>query len=425
MTERKKLKSDTISISTFENVMKQFDLAAIQLRLDQGLLEFLKYPRRSTIVKLPVKMDDGRFQMFTGYRVQHSVVRGPAKGGIRFHPDVTLDEVQALAAWMTWKSAVVDIPFGGGKGGIECDPSVMSEGELERLTRRYTASLMDLFGPEKDIPAPDVNTNEQTMAWVMDTYSMNVQHTETAVVTGKPVVLGGSKGRREATGRGVVITVKEAMNHLGLSPDKSTAAVQGFGNVGSVTANHLHKMGIKVTHVCDVFGGLYNPNGIHIDILLEHVKENGKIIGFPEAEPFEKDEILYADVDVLVPAALENQILENNAPNVKARIIAEGANGPVVPEADPILADNGCFVIPDILCNAGGVTVSYLEWVQDRIGYFWQEEEVNQRLERFLTRAFNDVLSVSLENKVSPRIGAFMVAIQRVADVLKLRGIYA
>ena len=425
MTERKLLKSNTISISTFENAMKQFDRAANQLHLDRGLLEFLKYPRRSTIVKLPVKMDNGRFQMFTGYRVQHSLVRGPAKGGIRFHPDVTLDEVQALAAWMTWKSAVVDIPFGGGKGGIECDPSAMSEGELERLTRRYAASLMDLFGPEKDIPAPDVNTNEQTMAWIMDTYSMNLQHTETAVVTGKPVILGGSQGRREATGRGVVIAVREAMKHLGLFPDKSTAAVQGFGNVGSVTANHLNKMGTRVTHVCDVFGGLYNPNGIQIDALLEHVNENGKINGFPEAEPFDKDEILYANVDVLVPAALENQILEKNAARVKARIIAEGANGPVVPEADPILADNKCFVIPDILCNAGGVTVSYFEWVQDRIGYFWQEDEVNQRLERFLTKAFNDVLSVSLENKVSPRIGAFMVAIQRVADVLKLRGIYA
>jgi glutamate dehydrogenase (NAD(P)+) len=412
MTEKKILKSDTISISTFGNVMKQFDQAASHLRVDEGLLEFLKYPRRSTIVKLPVKMDDGRFQMFTGYRVQHSLVRGPAKGGIRFHPDVTLDEVQALAAWMTWKSAVVDIPFGGGKGGIECDP-------------RYTASLMNLFGPEKDIPAPDVNTNEQTMAWMMDTYSMHVMHTETAVVTGKPVVLGGSKGRREATGRGVVITVREAMNHLGLSPDKSTAAVQGFGNVGSVTANHLCKIGIKVTHVCDVFGGLYNPNGIQIDALLEHVKENGKVIGFREAEPFDKDEILYADVDVLVPAALENQIMDDNAPKVKARIIAEGANGPVVPEADPILAGNGCFVIPDILCNAGGVTVSYLEWVQDRMGYFWQEEEVNERLERFMKGAFHDVLGVALENNVSLRVGAFMVAIQRVVDVLKLRGIYA
>jgi glutamate dehydrogenase (NAD(P)+) len=425
MTEKKHLKSDTIPISTFENVMKQFDQAASQLHLEPGLLEFLKYPRRSTIVKLPVKMDDGRFQMFTGYRVQHSVVRGPAKGGVRFHPDVTLDEVQALASWMTWKSAVVDIPFGGGKGGIECNPSKMSEGELERLTRRYTASLMDLFGPEKDIPAPDVNTNEKTMAWMMDTYSMNVQHTETAVVTGKPVVLGGSRGRHEATGRGVVITVREAMKHLGISTERSTAAVQGFGNVGSVTAHHLHQLGIKVTHVCDVFGGLYNPKGINIDSLLEHVEKNGMVVDFPEAEPFNKDEILYADVDVLVPAALENQILEDNAPKVKARIIAEGANGPVVPEADPILAENGSVVIPDILCNAGGVTVSYFEWVQDRIGYFWAESDVNERLERFMTKAFHEVLDVSVENNVSPRIAAFMVAIQRVVAVLKLRGIYA
>lgn len=425
MLDKKQLKSDTIPISTFENVMKQFDQAASQLHLDQGLLEYLKYPRRSTIVKLPVKMDDGRFQMFTGYRVQHSVVRGPAKGGVRFHPDVTLDEVQALASWMTWKSAVVDIPFGGGKGGIECNPSKMSEGELERLTRRYTASLMDLFGPEKDIPAPDINTNEKTMAWMMDTYSMNVQHTETAVVTGKPVVLGGSHGRREATGRGVVITIQEAMKHLGISPERSTAAVQGFGNVGSVTAHHLHQLGVKVTHVCDVFGGLYNPKGINIDSLLEHVEKSGMVVDFPEAEPFDKDEILYAAVDILVPAALENQILEDNAHKVKARIIAEGANGPVVPEADPILADNGSVVIPDILCNAGGVTVSYFEWVQDRIGYFWPESDVYERLERFMTKAFHDVLDVSIENKVSPRIAAFMVAIQRVVEVLKLRGIYA
>ncbi len=425
MTEISHLKSDDIPISTFENVMKQFDQAANQLRLDQSLLEFLKYPRRSTIVKLPVKMDDGSFQMFTGYRVQHSVVRGPAKGGVRFHPDVTLDEVQALASWMTWKCAVVEIPFGGGKGGIECDPSKMSQGEIERLTRRYTASLMDLFGPEKDIPAPDVNTNEQTMAWMMDTYSMNHQYTETAMVTGKPVILGGSKGRREATGRGVVITIREAMKHLNISPDSATAAVQGFGNVGSVAAQFLHEMGVKVTHVSDVFGGLYNANGIPIPALIEYVAKNRAITDFPEAEAFDKDEPLYADVDVLVPAALENQILASNAPRVRARIVAEGANGPVVPEADPILADNGTVVIPDILCNAGGVTVSYFEWVQDRIGYFWPEKEVNTRLERFMNRAFHGVLEISLEHNVSPRIAAFMVAIQRVVDVLKLRGIYA
>jgi glutamate dehydrogenase (NAD(P)+) len=344
---------------------------------------------------------------------------------VRFHPDVTLDEVQALASWMTWKCAVVEVPFGGGKGGIECDPSKMSQGEIERLTRRYTASLMDLFGPEKDIPAPDVNTNEQTMAWMMDTYSMNHQYTETAMVTGKPVILGGSKGRREATGRGVVITIREAMKHLDISPDGATAAVQGFGNVGSVAAKFLHEMGVKVTHVSDVFGGLYNAKGIPIPALIEYVQKNRAITDFPEAEAFDKNELLYADVDVLVPAALENQILASNASRVKARIVAEGANGPVVPEADPILADNGTVVIPDILCNAGGVTVSYFEWVQDRIGYFWPEDEVNTRLERFMNRAFHSVLDVSIEHNVSPRIAAFMVAIQRVVDVLKLRGIYA
>ena len=357
MTDVSHLKSDDIPVSTFENVMKQFDQAASLLHLDQSLLEFLKYPRRSTIVKLPVKMDDGSFQMFTGYRVQHSVVRGPAKGGVRFHPDVTLDEVQALASWMTWKCAVVEIPYGGGKGGIECDPSKMSQGE--------------------------------------------------------------------ATGRGVVITIREAMKHLDIAPGSATAAVQGFENVGSVAAQFLHEMDVKVTHVSDVFGGLYNAKGIPIPALIEYVAKNRTITDFPEAEAFDKDELLYADVDVLVPAALENQILASNAPRVRARIVAEGANGPVVPEADPILADNGTVVIPDILCNAGGVTVSYFEWVQDRIGYFWPEDEVNTRLERFMNRAFHGVLEVSLEHNVSPRIAAFMVAIQRVVDVLKLRGIYA
>jgi len=419
------LKSITIPVSTFENVMKQFDQAAEKLHIDQGLLEFIKYPRRSTTVKLPVKMDDGTFKMFTGYRVQHSIVRGPGKGGIRFHPDVNLDEVQALAAWMTWKCAVVDIPFGGAKGGIECDPTTLSEGELERLTRRYTASLLDVFGPEKDIPAPDVHTNEKTMAWIMDTFSMHVQHTETAVVTGKPVVIGGSRGRREATGRGVVITVREAMKHLSIDPTGATAAVQGFGNVGSVAAQLLQKMGVRVTHVCDVYGGLYNPEGIDIDALIAHTAETGKITGFGGAAECAQDEILYAPVDVLVPAALENQITAQNAADVRARIVAEGANGPVTPDADPILREGGVFVIPDILCNAGGVTVSYFEWVQDRIGYFWTEDDVNDRLEKFMTRAFGEVLQVALDNDTHLRMAAFMKAIQRVVDVVKVRGIYA
>ena len=425
MAKKERLKSITIPVSTFENVMKQFDLAAAKLKVDPGLLEFLKYPRKSTIVKLPVRMDDGSFKMFTGYRVQHSIVRGPAKGGIRYHPDVNLDEVQALASWMTWKCAVVNIPFGGGKGGIACDPSSMSSGELERLTRRYTAALLDTLGPEKDVPAPDVNTNEQTMAWIMDTVSMHSKHTVTSVVTGKPVVLGGSLGRREATGAGVVITVREALKHLKMTPEKATAAVQGFGNVGSVAAQFLHRLGVKVIYVCDVFGGLYNPDGIDIEALTEYVKQNKKVVDFPGAEAFDKDEILYAKVDILVPAALENQITAENAFHIKAKIIAEGANGPVTPDADPILQENGVFVIPDILCNAGGVTVSYFEWVQDRMGFFWTEEEVNARLEQFMTRAFHDVLKVALDNQVHLRLAAFMVAIQRVADVVQLRGIYA
>ncbi|MFH2035864.1 MAG: Glu/Leu/Phe/Val dehydrogenase [Candidatus Zixiibacteriota bacterium] len=424
MTEEKRLKSVTIPVSTFENVMKQFNQAAEKLQIDKGLLDFLKYPRKSTIVKLPVRMDDGTFQMFTGFRVQHSIVRGPAKGGIRYHPDVSLDEVQALASWMTWKCAIADIPFGGGKGGIICDPSIMSEGELERLTRRYTAACLDLFGPDTDIPAPDVNTNEKTMAWIMDTYSMHARHTVTSVVTGKPVVLGGSLGRREATGRGVVLNVREALKHLGIDPRKSTAAIQGFGNVGSVTADLILKLGVKVTHVCDVFGGLYNKNGIDIPALLKYVAQNKKIVGYTGAEPFDKDELLYVDVDILIPAALENQITSENAGDIKAKIIAEGANGPVTPDADEILNKNGVFVIPDILCNSGGVIVSYFEWVQDRGGYFWTEEEVNNRLEQFITNSFNNVLKASLENKVHMRVAAFMVAIQRVADVVMLRGIY-
>lgn len=425
MAEQKRLKSITIPVSTFENVMKQFDQAAAKLNIDPGLLEFIKYPRKSTIVKLPVRMDDGKFKMFTGYRVQHSIVRGPAKGGIRYHPDVTLDEVQALAAWMTWKCAVVNIPYGGGKGGIACDPGEMSEGELERLTRRYTAALYDSLGPEKDVPAPDVNTDARTMAWIMDTYSMHSQHTVTSVVTGKPVVIGGSLGRREATGGGVVISIREALKHLRLSPEDTTASVQGFGNVGSVAARHLQRLGVRVTYVCDVFGGLHNPEGIDIDALIDYVRQSRKVIGFPGAEPFDRNEILYADVDILVPAALENQITAENASDIKARIIAEGANGPVTPDADEILVDRGIFVIPDILCNAGGVTVSYFEWVQDRMGFFWTIEEVNARLEQFITRAFNDVLKVAVENEVHMRIAAFMVAIQRVVEVVMLRGIYA
>ncbi len=418
-------KSTTIPISVFSNVMKQFDAAARKLKLDKSLLEFIKMPRRSTIVKLPVRMDDGSYRMFTGYRVQHSIARGPAKGGIRYHPDVTLDEVQALASWMTWKCAVVNIPFGGGKGGIICDPQQLSEGELERLTRRYVADMIDLFGPDVDIPAPDVGTGPKVMSWFMDTYSMKDSRVIPGVVTGKPVTLGGSRGRPEATGRGVMISTREAAGHLGLDLSNATASVQGFGNVGSVSALSLHELGVKFTHVSDVTGAIYGPEGIDIHALLEHVKKTKSVLGFPGVKQVRPKEILYAKVDILIPAALENQITEANANRVRCKIIAEGANGPTTPEADRILQKNGVMVIPDILCNAGGVTVSYFEWVQNRVGYFWTEEEVNRRLEEKMVAAFHDVLKMALDNRTSMRIGAFMVAITRVIDVVQMRGIYS
>jgi glutamate dehydrogenase (NAD(P)+) len=421
----RRLKSTDIQISSFQNAMTQFDQAAKRLRLDPALLEIIKQPRRSVIVKLPIQMDDGSFKVFTGYRVQHSIIRGPAKGGIRYHPDVTLDEVSALAAWMTWKCAVVGIPFGGGKGGITCDPAKMSKGELERLTRRYTAELIDVLGPESDVPAPDVNTNEQTMAWIMDTYSMHSRHTVTSVVTGKPLGLGGSLGRVEATGRGVLFTIREAAKHLGINMEGATVAVQGFGNVGSVAADLLYDDGCKIIAVSDVKGGIYNRNGIDIKKLLPYVKKTRSVIKFPGTKPISNQELLELECDILVPAALENQITEENAPRVKAKIVAEGANGPVIPQADKILDKNGVFLIPDILCNAGGVTVSYFEWVQDRMGLFWSEEEVNHRLEEIMKKAFADVLEISCAKKVNMRTAAFMLAIKRVLDVFMMRGVYA
>jgi len=405
--------------------MKQFQEAAKKVDLDKSLCEFIKVPRRSTIVNLPVQMDDGTFRMFTAYRVQHSIARGPSKGGIRYHPDVTLDEVQALAAWMTWKSAVVNIPFGGGKGGIVCDPHELSEGELERLTRRYAADMIDLFGPDDDVPAPDVGTGPRVMGWFMDTYSMKGSHSVPGVVTGKPVVLGGSLGRNEATGRGVMLTTREAAKYLKLDLSKATASVQGFGNVGSISAKLLHELGVKFLFVSDVNGAIHNPDGIDILRLISHVNRKKTIMGFPGAKEVRADEVLYAEVDILIPAALENQITAENARKVNCRIIAEGANGPVTPEADKILEKKKILAIPDILCNAGGVTVSYFEWVQNRIGYFWTEEEVNRRLEEKMVAAFNDVLQVSLKNKTSLRIAAFMLAITRVAEVVRLRGIYS
>ena len=418
-------KSTDIQLSALENAMRQFDEAAARMNIDRAMLDILKQPRRAVIVRLPILMDNGKFKVFTGYRVQHSITRGPAKGGIRYHPNVTLDEVSALAAWMTWKCAIVNIPFGGAKGGIACDPTTMSKNELERLTRRYTADLIDVIGPDIDVPAPDVNTDAQTMAWIMDTYSMHARHTVTSIVTGKPIEVGGSRGRREATGRGVLIAIREACKFKKISLKGARCVVQGFGNVGSVTADLLHNDGARIVAVGDVYGGLHNPDGINIPELIEYVKMSKKVVGYPGARPFDSDEILKMDCEVLVPAALENVITEKNAKDIKAAIIAEGANGPTTPDADRILESRGVFVIPDILCNSGGVTVSYFEWVQDRMGYFWTEEEVNSRLESIMIKAFEDVLQMSLANSCNMRIAAFMLAIRRVLDVMMLRGVYA
>ena len=417
--------STDMQLSALANAMQQFDEAAARLNIDKSMLEILKQPRRAVIVKLPILMDNGTFRVFTGYRVQHSITRGPAKGGIRYHPNVNLDEVSALAAWMTWKCAVVNIPFGGAKGGIACDPAELSKNELERLTRRYTADLIDVIGPEKDVPAPDVNTDSQIMAWVMDTYSMHARHTVTSVVTGKPVDLGGSKGRREATGRGILFTIREACKFKKIDISGARCVIQGFGNVGSVTADLLHKDGAKVIAVCDVHGGVCNPDGLDIPALLEHVKVHKKIPGFTGGKPVVCDDILTLECEVLVPAALENVITAHNASNIKAAIVAEGANGPTTLDADKILETRGVFIIPDILCNSGGVTVSYFEWVQDRMGYFWSEEEVNMRLEAIMVKAFTDVLQIAIDKKCNMRMAAFILAIKRVLDVTMLRGVYA
>jgi glutamate dehydrogenase (NAD(P)+) len=411
--------------SIFNAMLQEFDGAARLLGLDPGIWKILTNPKRQIIVSCPIQMDNGEIEVFTGYRVQYNITLGPAKGGIRYHPDVSLDEVTALAAWMTWKCAVAHVPFGGGKGGVVCDPTRMSRRELEALTRRYVAEIVDAIGPEKDVPAPDVNTNDQVMAWVMDTYSMHVGHTSTAVVTGKPIEMGGSLGRREATGRGVMIVTREAAKHLGLDIKGATVAVQGFGNVGSVSADLLAKIGAKIVAVTDWKGGVYNAGGLDIPRMLEFAKQHKTIDGFPGGEPIENDQLFSLDVDVLVPAALENQINEDNAPKIRAKIVAEGANGPTTPEAHRYLHEHGVFVIPDILANAGGVTTSYFEWVQDRHGYFWEEDEVNRRLEVKMMEAFDDVLETSLKYKVDLRTAAYIVAINRVAIVTRMRGMYA
>jgi glutamate dehydrogenase (NAD(P)+) len=410
----------------FQEMMERFAFAADIIDLDSGLFDYLSNPSRIHITSVPVVMDNGDLRVFEGYRVIHNEALGPSKGGIRFAPDVHIDEVKALAAWMTWKCAVVGVPFGGAKGGICCNPAEMSPGELERLSRRYTANLMDVFGPDKDIPAPDMNTNEQIMAWVLDTYSMHVRRTEPAVVTGKPLLLGGSQGRREATGRGVMTVTLAAMERLGMRPSQSTVAVQGFGNVGAVAAQLLHQQGCKVVAVSDVSGGYYNPDGIDIGSALQYVADHGRsLTGFAGAEAISNEELLTLEVDVLAPCAKENQITRHNAAQIRAKIVAEGANGPTTTSADTILTENGVLVIPDILANAGGVTVSYFEWVQNRHGYFWTIERVNRRLDRMMRIAFDHVYDASQKHDVSMRIAAYIIAIEKVAGAVRLRGIYA
>jgi glutamate dehydrogenase (NAD(P)+) len=409
----------------FNAMLQEFDGAARLLGLDPGIWKILTHPKRQITVSCPVQMDNGDIEVFTGYRVQYNITLGPAKGGIRYHPNVTLDEITALAAWMTWKCAVAHVPFGGGKGGIIVDPNRLSRRELEALTRRYVAEIVDAIGPEKDVPAPDVNTNEQIMAWVMDTYSMHVGHTATAVVTGKPIEMGGSLGRREATGRGVMIVTREAAKHLDIDIKGARIAIQGFGNVGSVTADLLARIGAKIVAITDYKGGVYNGNGLDIQKMLDYVQQHRTIAGFTGGEPIDNARLFALDVDVLIPAALENQITMQNAPAIKARIVAEGANGPTTPDAHKYLHEHGIFVIPDILANAGGVTASYFEWVQDRYGYFWEEEEVNKRLEGKMCEAFEDVLKTSLRYKTDLRTGAYIVAISRVATMTRMRGMYA
>ena len=403
----------------------RFDFAAKKLKLDEGIWKVLRQPARELIVHFPVQMDDGRVEVFTGYRVQHSIARGPAKGGIRYAPDVSLDEVRALASWMTWKCAVVNIPFGGAKGGVICDPKTMSQGELERVTRRYTAELIEFIGPEKDVPAPDVGTNEQTMAWIMDTYSMHMRQTVTSVVTGKPVNIGGSRGRREATGRGISVVCDRAVKHLGIPVEGCRVIVQGFGNVGSNAAKLLMEKGYRVIGITEFDGALFNAAGLDVDALLLHRARAGTINGFAGADAADKDELITRECEILIPAATENVITSRNAAALRCKVLCEGANGPTTIVADEILAEKKVFVIPDILANAGGVTASYFEWVQDRMGYFWTEAEANQRLDLIMSESFGDVIGYAQSHGVNNRIAAYMLAVDRVAYTTKQRGMYA
>ena len=419
--------STAMESNVYESAEARFEEAAKRLGLDQGLYKYMKYPNKEITVYIPVTMDNGQLEVFTGYRVHHSIVRGPGKGGIRFAPNVTLDEVRALAAWMTWKCAVVNIPFGGAKGGVICDPTKLSLGEVERITRRYTAEISDWIGPERDVPAPDLGTNEQTMAWVMDTYSMHVRHTTTAVVTGKPLDLGGSRGRKEATGRGCLMVCDRAIEKLGMKRETTRVVVQGFGNVGSMAAMLLHEAGYKIVGIADIHGALYNEKGFDIPKVIDWCYKQKKALpDFPAGgTKFSSHEILFQPCDIVIPAAVENQITPENANRIQAKILCEGANGPTTYAADPIIDKKGIFVIPDILANAGGVTVSYFEWVQDRQGFFWRESEVNERLRDVMDHSFSEVVRYSESHGVNNRIAAYMLAIDRVAFALKQRGIYA
>lgn len=410
--------------TAWDNAQEQFDIAAAIIDLDPNLGRIMRRCQLELTVNFPVKMDDGSVEMFTGYRVHHNGARGPTKGGIRFHPDVTLDEVRALAMWMTWKCAVVNIPYGGAKGGVILDPAKLSARELEKLTRRYASEISIIMGPDSDIPAPDVNTNAQIMAWMMDTYSMHKGYSVPAVITGKPISMGGSQGRREATGRGVAICTREVGQRLGMDLRGASVAVQGFGNVGSVSAYLIHDLGCKIVALSDVFGGIYNPRGLDPRAVLQYMATKKTVVGYPGSEPLDNKQLLELPVDILVPAALENQITHANANNIKAKIIVEGANGPTTPEADVILNKKGVILVPDILANAGGVVVSYFEWVQDLQSFFWEEGEINANLERIMVSAFKDVMDMSESKKVNLRAAALITAIKRVGDAIAVRGIY-
>jgi glutamate dehydrogenase (NAD(P)+) len=403
----------------------RFNRAAEKLGLDDGMRKVLRSATREITVNIPVALDDGRIEVFTGYRVQHSLARGPGKGGIRYGPDVTLDEVRALASWMTWKCAVVNIPFGGAKGGVICDPALLSDGELERITRRYTAQILDVIGPERDVPAPDVNTNDRVMAWIMDTYSMHMRQATTAVVTGKPMELGGSLGRREATGRGCMLVTLEALKKFGLAPEETRVVIQGFGNVGGMAAQLMSERGFRIIAIIEYDGAVYNAKGLNIAALRKHRTETGSIVDFPGGEAVDREEALFLECDVLLPAAMENVITSQNADRLRCRVLCEGANGPTTALADEILAAKKIFVIPDILANAGGVTVSYFEWVQDRQGFFWNEELVNNRLRDVMVGSFASVMQYADKHGVDNRTAANMLALDRVATASRLRGIYA